>query len=248
MFSCNNPFLDIVIAARAAVISNKIIDLDHVGYTGRKDIYRIHTHLNPKQWIRQDFLRKNQKEEGMCVWLSMCLIMNERDPKLATAMYAKMNEIPFLFRWLKVQGQEIYHQGKKVRHQKELKEILSGDFNVDEFVVSRMSGLYLFASFFYNNQMKITFRMLKKKDKKQMKLTDLDGFKHREEGYFVVFLWAKNSKRADHCVGIDCYKNVIYDCESNCKMQLNKDALDICVGDEREFEQFGAIYELVYSK
>lgn len=213
--------------------------LKTAGYTGRPDIYTLNTHLNPAERQKSVFCQESYEQKGLCVWLAMCAAMNIRFPVLATAMLEKMTHFPYLFQWLTVKGHKMFYDGKHLEKGEDLLEVLSSKPDPTKLLGSA-SGTYLFSCFFYPNEFNHSFRKLKSREAELYQGVEK---LEKQKGIIVAFLSQSTREISSHAIAIDCDKQRIYDSESKCVMKMNRDALDLCTGDQ-PFVRFSAIYKL----
>ena len=168
--------------------------------------------------------------------------MNSCYPDMASQMLEKMKKYPYLFQWLQVRGQKLYYDAKPLHPNpiKAIKAVLENNPDPEKFYGS-LGGCFLFTTFFYPNDYKISFRNLKKKEME--KFQDLKHLK-KIGGWYVAFISHSTRAVAHHAITINCDEELIYDTEGKSVMKLNQEALDMCIGGNEKFVHFHAIYEL----
>ena len=57
----------------------------------------------------------------------------------------------------------------------------------------------------------------------------LDFMLHQKSGYYICLLLTDSGQRS-HVIGIDCFKQEIYDCMETHTLCLNRDNLNYCAG------------------
>ena len=240
---------DLVTYARLAVgaFCMKVVSLNQVGKSDRQPnnennmTSKTHFIDDPNSQLDGKFCQRTYEQPGLCVWLSMAILMNGYNPDVADMMIETMKKNLSLFSWLTSQGFAVSVNDVEMKEH-DLPSIL-GIKDPSKIHKKKLSGLCLYKELF--SQYNRNGLLFKREKLCSSGYVTYEDFINKYSGRFVLFLGnSMRNSTSKHAICVDTNTMEIYDPEEEYIMRLNKQSLGICMGAKDDFKNFTTVYYL----